>query len=194
MAPDRIAACFVNARFPLTPFEQGEAMRSARLDLEQLERRDCPTVSSLPPVVSADLSKLTTDLNKAAVDFKAQAPVLTEVIDAATVMADTAKLAADVRDATHASFGGAVVPLISLELDELTLYYDFATGNTAGAQTAAGNELNDLNALGNALAGNNSGLAAAAFSQAFNAFNNANNSLFGIGSGGGGGGGSGIPS
>jgi hypothetical protein len=171
-------------------------MRTAfrELHVEQLERRDCPTVSSpvIPPIISADLSKLAADLNTASTDFLNKAPVRTEVTAAAAVLADTAKLALDVQAATHARLGGALAPLIHLEFDEATLYFDFATGNTAGAKNAATHELNDLNQLGNALTGTrNPGLSAAAFSQATTAFTNANNTLFGIGGSGGGGGGSG---
>lgn len=156
------------------------------LQVEQLERRDCPagTITGLPAVISGDLTKLAADLNKASTDYLAKAPAITEIIDAANVLADTAKLAADVRADTHASLGGMIAPLVSLELDEATLYFDFATGNTAGAQTAAANELNDLQQLGTALTGTaDPGLSAAAFSQAYSAFSNANNTLFGSGGG-----------
>ena len=74
-----------------------------------------------------------------------------------------------------------VAPLVNLEIDEATLYLDFATGNTAGAQTAAANEMNDLETLGNSLAGRDAGPASAAFSQAEDAFNSANELLFGGG-------------
>jgi hypothetical protein len=99
-------------------------------------------------------------------------------------MGDTAKLAADVRAATNASFGGMIPPLASLELDEATLYFDAVTGNTAGAQTAAMNELNDVNRLATALAGTtNPGLAATAFAQAYFSFNITNYTLLGGGGG-----------
>ncbi len=161
----------------------------AKLDLEQLERRDCPSSGSLPPQVNADLAHLTADLNKAATDFLSKAAVATEIRDTLAVLRDTTSLALDVRAATHASLGAALSPLLNLELDEATLYLDFAKGNRAGAQAAATKELNDLQHLGKALTGTtNPGLAAAAFSQAYTAFNNANNTLFGIGGGGGGGG------
>ncbi len=158
-----------------------------KLDVERLESRDCP--SSLTSQVTTDLSHLTADLNKAASDFLAKAPVATEFRDTLAVLADTTKLAQDVRAATHASLAGTVMPLVRLELDEATLYCDFATGKTAGAKAAATKELTDLQQLGNSLTGTaNPGLAAAAFSQAYTAFNNANNTLFGIGGGGSGGG------
>jgi hypothetical protein len=158
-----------------------------KLELEQLERRDCPAVGvgGLPPVVSNDLAQLTRDLNKAAVDFQTPphtlGQVLTDAADAGAIARDTAKLALDVRAQTHASVGGMLRPLISLELDEATLYFDMATGNKAGAQNAAVNELNDLQNLGTALQGTNPTLATNAFGQAFTAFQNANDTLFGTG-------------
>jgi hypothetical protein len=162
----------------------------SNLHLELLERRDCPSSASLTSIINADVARLTTDLNKAATDFLSKAHVTTEARDAFAVLADTTRLALDVRAATHASLGATVKPLISLEVDEATLYYDFATGNTAGAKAAATKELNDLQQLGNALTGTaNPGLAASVFNQAHTAFNNANNTLFGIGGGGGSGGG-----
>jgi len=118
--------------------------------------------------------------------------VATEFRDTLAVLSDTTNLALDVRAATHASLASTLMPLLRLELDEATLYYDFATGNTAGAKAAAAKELTDLQQVGNSLTGTaNPGLAAAAFSQAYTAFNDANNTLFGIGEGGGSSGGKG---
>lgn len=162
-----------------------------KLRLEQMEGRDCPSAgpavvspppaAAIPPAVTADLANLTAELNNAAADFVSQAqPVVTEVVDAIKAMADTAKLAFDVRAQTHASVGGVVAPLVHVGMDEAKLYFDFTTGNTAGAETAAANEQNDLATLGNSLTGTeNPGLAAAVFSQVETAFNNANETLFG---------------
>lgn len=164
-----------------------------KLQLERMERRDCPSAGpavvsppasvSIPPAITADLANLTTELNKAAADFASHAqPVVTEVIDALKVMADTAQLAFDVHTQTHAGPAGVVAPLVHVGMDEAKLYFDFATGNTAGAKTAATNEKSDLVALGNALTGTaNPGLAAAVFDQVETAFNNANDTLFGTG-------------
>jgi hypothetical protein len=161
-----------------------------KLRLERMERRECPTgtvvpaATAPPPAITADLTHLTADLNKAATDFLNKAPVATEIHDTLGILADTTKLSLDVRAATHAGLGGVLAPLVSLEIDEATLYFDFATGNTAGAKTAAANELNDLQTLGNSLAGHDPGLATSAFDQAETAFNSANDVLFGSGGGG----------
>jgi hypothetical protein len=154
-----------------------------KMQVEQLERRDCPTVpgAGLPVAIQQEDNILSTALAKLDGDFYAKAPPTTISIDVLTVMGDTAKLAADVRAATNASYGAMIPPLVSLELDEATFYFDIVTGNTAGARTAAMNELNDLDRLATALAGTtNPGLAATAFAQAYFSFNITNNHLLGL--------------
>ena len=81
-------------------------------------------------------------------------------------------------------------PLVSLQLDEATLYLDFAIGDRAGAMTAGQNEQTDLARLGTSLQGTDTtGLAANVFGQAETAFYDANDTLFGINLGSDGGGG-----
>lgn len=175
-----------------------------KLYLEQMEPRVCPTMvtptfvagsggggpPTVPPNIVNSLTHLNTALTTAAQDFLNGAPVRTEIADAVRIMADTSRVAFEVGAATDARIGGMLAPLVSLEIDEATLYFDFATGDTAGAQAAAANEQTDLGRLGTALAGTNSanaGLAAEVFAQIETDFTNANDTLFGITSGSGGG-------
>lgn len=189
---------------------------SRKLRLEEMEQRVCPTGTTaaaelalvstpLPPHISADLTRLTHDLNTAAADFVSippdpvfppdpiipPTPIRTEIADVVRVVGDTSRLAFDVRAETHADLGGMIGPLVSLEFDEAALYFDFASGDTAGALTAGQNEQTDLARLGTSLQGTDTtGLAANVFGQAETAFHDANDTLFGInlGSDGGGGG------
>lgn len=166
---------------------------SRKLRLEQMEMRECPsatplstpaTVSGLqiPQAIATDIQNLSTALNAAASNLLAHAPVGTEIHSALTALVDTAKLALDVRADTHAAFGGMIAPLVHSQIDEATLYFDFATGDTAGAKAAAANEQNDLSQLANSLAGTqDAGLAAEMFSQVASDFMNADNRLFGTG-------------
>lgn len=165
-----------------------------KLSLERMESRDCPSATpaplappldaSIPAAISADLANLTAALNTAAADFVNHAqPIVTEVIDAIKVVADTAKTAFDVHAQTHASLGAVIPPLVNVGIDETKLYFNFASGNTAAASTAAADAKNDLTTLGNALTGTDTtGLAATVFNQIETALNNANDTLFGNGS------------
>ena len=177
-----------------------------KLRLEEMEQRVCPTGTTaapelalvstpLPPHISADLMRLTNDLNTAAADFVSVPPnpiflpqpisppdpIRTEIADVVRVVGDTSRLAFDVRAETHADVGGMLGPLVNLEFDESTLYFDFASGDTAGAMTAGQNEQTDLARLGASLQGTDTtGLAAHVFGQAETAFYDANDTLFGI--------------
>lgn len=182
---------------------------SRKLRLEEMEQRVCPTGTTaalelaivstpLPPHISADLTHLTHDLNTAAADFVSVPPqpifppdpVRTEIADVVRVVGDTSRLAFDVRAETHADLGGMLGPLVSLQFDETTLYFDFAMGDRAGAMTAGQNEQTDLARLGTSLQGTDTtGLAANVFGQAETAFYDANDTLFGINLGSDGGGG-----
>ena len=165
-----------------------------KLRLERMERRECPSVSPLaiapvagggppiPPAIVTDIANLSTALNTAAGDFRAHMSVRTEFRDALAVLVDNAKLAIDVRADTHAGLGSVNGPLVNSQIDQATLYFDFANGNTKGAQAAATKEQNDLVQLGNSLAGTqNAGLAAEVFAQVASDFMNAHDLLLGTG-------------
>jgi hypothetical protein len=191
--PDRIPNRFntdSGFRVPYSKKELEMSTMNRKLRLEWMERRECPSATPavaaggppIPQAIAADIANLSTALSTAAGNFLAHTPAGTEARGAITVLVDTAKLASDVRAETHAGLGGMIAPLVRSEINQATLYFDLATGNTAGAQAAAAKEQNDLVQLGNSLAGTqNAGLAAEVFSQVEFDFMNTDNQLFGVG-------------
>jgi hypothetical protein len=156
------------------------------LRLERMEQRECPSAGpltapaavNLPQAISTDIANLEAALTTAAQSFTAHSPLSTEIPNALMVLVDSAKVALDVRADTGAGFGGMLAPLVKTEIDQATVYYDSATGNTAGAKTSAANVQTDLSQLGTSLAGTqNAGLADQVFTQLETDFMNANDSL-----------------